>query len=77
LRNQRGSTAIVPWSTRAKPNAPVAVPLSWHELRRARRADSVTIKNAHRRFDGDPWAGYFELRQSLTREAATILDTDD
>lgn len=77
LRNQRGSTAIVPWSTRAKPNASVAAPISWDELRRARRADSVTIKSAHRRFDDNPWAGYFELRQSLTREAATILDTDD
>ena len=77
LRNQRGSTAIVPWSTRAKPNASVAVPVSWDELRRVRRADAVTVRNARRRFDGDPWAGFFELRQSLTREAATMLDTGD
>ena len=69
LRNQRGSTAIVPWSTRAKPDAPVAVPLSWDELRRARRADPTTVKNARQRFDGDPWAGYFELRQKLPDEA--------
>ena len=77
LRNQRGSTAIVPWSTRAKPSASVAVPVSWDELRHVRRADAVTIRNARRHFDRDPWAGFFQLRQSLTREAATMLDTGD
>ena len=33
LRNQRGATAVMPYSVRARPMAPIAVPLSWEELR--------------------------------------------
>ena len=32
LRNQRGSTAILPYSVRARPGAPVAAPISWSEI---------------------------------------------
>ena len=32
LRNQRGSTAVMPYSARARDGAPVAVPVSWDEL---------------------------------------------
>ncbi len=33
LRNQRGATAVMPYSARARAFAPVAVPLTWEELR--------------------------------------------
>ena len=32
LRNGQGATAICPWSTRARPGAPCAVPVTWDEL---------------------------------------------
>lgn len=32
LRNQRGATAVMPYSARARANAPVAVPVDWAEL---------------------------------------------
>ena len=32
LRNQRGSTSILPYSVRARPGAPVAVPIAWSEV---------------------------------------------
>ena len=33
LRNQRGATAVVPYSARARSGAPVAVPVTWNELK--------------------------------------------
>ncbi len=33
LRNQRGATAVMPYSARARERAPVAVPITWEELR--------------------------------------------
>jgi bifunctional non-homologous end joining protein LigD len=32
LRNQRGATAVMPYSARARPGAPVAAPISWKEM---------------------------------------------
>ncbi len=32
LRNQRGATAIMPYSARAREGAPVAAPINWDEL---------------------------------------------
>lgn len=46
LRNQRGSTAILPYSARAREGAPVAVPISWDELSHIDRAAMWTIKDA-------------------------------
>lgn len=32
LRNQRGATAVMPYSVRARPGAPVAAPITWKEM---------------------------------------------
>lgn len=39
LRNQRGSTAIMPYSARARPGATVSAPIWWDELDRYKGAD--------------------------------------
>lgn len=33
LRNQRGATAVMPYGVRARENAPVAVPITWAEMK--------------------------------------------
>ena len=48
LRNQRGSTAILPYSARARANAPVAVPLDWNELADMKDAHPFGINDADR-----------------------------
>ncbi|MCW2349792.1 DNA ligase D [Sphingobium sp. B12D2B] len=46
LRNQRGGTAVVPYSARARAGAPVAVPISWEELDDAKDAHPFSIADA-------------------------------
>jgi DNA ligase D len=46
LRNQRGGTAILPYSARARPGAPVAVPIGWEELDGAKSAQIFSIADA-------------------------------
>jgi len=68
LRNNRGSTSVAAYSTRARPEAPVSVPLAWEELKSGLRPDQLTVANLRRRLSSlkaDPWARYFKLRQKL------------
>ena len=60
LHNSREDTAIVPYSTRARPGAPVAMPVAWSELGRLKSGNRYTVQNAMQRLDRvkkDPWAG--------------------
>ena len=68
LRNQRGATAISPFSTRARPGAYVAMPVTWQKLARLDNAHPVAVGEAAK-FLGrsDPWPGYFKLKQPLPR----------
>lgn len=80
LRNDRGSTAIAPYSTRAKPGAPVATPVSWEELQELARPNGFGVREVMRRVaqEVDPWADYFGLRQSITKKAlAGVGAVDD
>ncbi len=46
LRNQRGSTAILPYSARAREGAPVAAPIHWEELDEMGSGARFTVKDA-------------------------------
>ena len=68
LRNERGSTAIAPFSTRARKGVPCAVPVAWDELDGLEAANAFTLESAAARAQQpDPWPDYFKLRQSITR----------
>ncbi len=61
LRNGRGATAIVDYSPRARPGAPVAVPLRWDELGRLPSSAAYDVRKVRRRLASlgdDPWAGF-------------------
>lgn len=68
MRNAYGQTAVMPYSLRAKPGAPVATPLAWEELGAGGlTARSYHIGNLFRRLGQieDPWA-------DMERHAASI-----
>jgi bifunctional non-homologous end joining protein LigD len=68
LRNERGSTAISPYSTRAKDGCPVAVPVSWDEVPDLAAASQFSLADAAARAATlDPWPGYFDSNQSITK----------
>lgn len=68
LRNLRGATAVCAYSTRARPGAPIAVPLSWDELTRKREDTFYTMGTITKRLNTlkkDPWKDFFKIKQSL------------
>jgi bifunctional non-homologous end joining protein LigD len=57
-RNGYAQTAVVPYTVRARPGAPVAVPLAWGQLDDpAVDARHWTIEDAVDQARSDPWAG--------------------
>ena len=68
LRNQRGATAILPYSARARSGAPVAAPVSWTELEKLGTAAAFTIRDAkklHTRANSAALSGWGEADQKL------------
>jgi bifunctional non-homologous end joining protein LigD len=49
FRNDYTATAIADYGVRARPGAPVALPLEWKELKHLRSADQFTMKDALKR----------------------------
>jgi bifunctional non-homologous end joining protein LigD len=70
LRNSREATTIAPYSTRARPGAPVSVPIGWSELGRLQSAHHYTVQNVMQRLSRlkqDPWKDIGRLKQVLPK----------
>ncbi len=70
LRNGRGATAIVAYSTRARAGCPIATPIRWDELPAIKSPNELTIDSVPARLAGlkrDPWRDLETTRQSLPK----------
>jgi bifunctional non-homologous end joining protein LigD len=68
LRNQRGSTAVQPWTVRARENAPVAVPVEWSELAdmtKAAQFNIAMVDDLAKRAKSKALKGWGKNRQTL------------
>jgi len=77
LRNNRTNTSIAAFSSRARPEAPVSVPLAWSELSAAKTPDRFTIATVPGRLirlKRDPWEAYWTARQRIPRGAVRALE---
>ena len=69
LRNQRGSTAVMPYSARAREGAPVAAPIAWDELDKYKGGNHFTIRDAEElleRASSKALAGWGQAKQALS-----------
>jgi bifunctional non-homologous end joining protein LigD len=70
LRNERGATAIAPYSPRARAGAPVSVPLAWREVAPKLDPRSFTVDAVRKRLasaKADPWEHFFDIRQDIAK----------
>ena len=79
LRNNRTNTSIAAFSTRARPRAPVSVPITWAELRASLDPASFTVRTVPRRLARlrrDPWHDYWTSRQKLTTQMLNAVEVE-
>ncbi len=70
LRNQRGSTAVMPYSARAREGAPVAAPVAWDELDDYEGGNAFTIRELDLLFERSEsrlLAGWGQAKQALPK----------
>jgi bifunctional non-homologous end joining protein LigD len=69
-RNAYGQTVVAPYSVRARPAAPIAVPIAWADVEKdSLRPDGVTMRNIWDWLQGrdDPWEEMERMRGALPR----------
>jgi bifunctional non-homologous end joining protein LigD len=80
LRNGEAASAIAAYSARARPGAPVSMPIDWDDLAEEASGSRFNVRNvpdllAARR--KDPWSGYARGARRLTRRMLQALGVDE
>ncbi len=68
FRNSLEQTSVAAYSTRARPGAPVSVPVTWEELGRTKGGAQYSVLNLGKRLLGlkqDPWQEMGRLKQRI------------
>jgi bifunctional non-homologous end joining protein LigD len=71
-RNHRAAVAVAAYSARARINASISLPVSWHELATLVAPDAWTIVNVRERLKRvrrDPWKDFWTSTQRLPADA--------
>ena len=70
LRNDFSSTAIIPFSLRARAGAPICVPLTWGELKKVEKASAYDLSNISKRLNKKSTGlmdAFFDVKQKLPK----------
>jgi bifunctional non-homologous end joining protein LigD len=65
FRNSREATSVAPYSSRARPGAPVSAPVTWERLSRTTGGNEFTVLDLKKRLKDDAWAETGKVRQKL------------
>jgi bifunctional non-homologous end joining protein LigD len=68
-RNHRTAISVAAFSTRARPDGTLSMPVSWNELDTRRPLEPYTVGDVRERiasWKADPWQDYWDARQVLT-----------
>ena len=74
LRNDRTSTAVAVLSTRARPGAPISMPIHWREVKVTLKPERFNIRTAPEILEkSKPWNDYERSARSLSEAIEKVL----
>jgi len=74
LRNDRTSTAVAVLSTRARPGAPVSMPIHWKEVKSTLKPERFDIRSSPQLLEkSKPWADYERAARSLSEAIEKMI----
>jgi bifunctional non-homologous end joining protein LigD len=74
LRNGRSATAVAPYSLRARPGAPVALPLSWQDFRKVKDPQQFNFETVPPLLEkrADPWMDFGDRKIAAANTRALL-----